>query len=94
MKLNVYTSSFFNRMNFVGIYSSGFLRAVVILLYLGDCSLRFFFNRRKFGSCFLRSGAYRYSRLEMLMTSVVLRSKERLKKTLTNATSITTQQQV
>lgn len=93
MKLNVYTSSFFNRMNFVGIYSSGFLRAVVIPLYSGDYSLSFF-NRRKFGSCFLRSGSYRYSRLEMLMTSVVLRSKERLKKTLTNATSITTQQQV
>lgn len=42
MKLNVYTSSFFNRMNFVGIYSSGFLRAVVIPLYSGDYSFRFF----------------------------------------------------
>lgn len=42
MKLNVYTSSFFNRMNFVGIYSSGFLRAVVIPLYSGDYSLSFF----------------------------------------------------
>ena len=32
----------FNRMNFVGIYSSGFLRAVVIPLYSGDYSFRFF----------------------------------------------------